>query len=403
VSLVLDFKHMASPALIRRGGVNVIGLEAIRVSTGARWERLRESIYARMETLLSQKLGPTDFYLRIGPLAYLIVMPSSSAEDAALCCLKIAYDLHRSLLGRCGVEDLLLSRVTGENADTLDIQPLPAMEMAQLAIRSGLPDLLPAAHTAAAASAWCPDGPAPQPTASFGFEPIWDSQHGAITSYRIVTHRPDSLQWTAVLATREDFRAELGMLLDGLTHAARILGAALQAGGRYLMTVPVPHALLSSPTGRMDIAAACRALPAELRPFLILTIAGVPPGVPQSRMGELACAIRPFCRAVCIELPFGFHDHATYQNLGASGFALALPVLAAPAVARVEIAKLAAAAKRFGLRASVSGLRTLELAEHARESGIDFLSGAFLGGEVFVPQRMSKLTWDDILASAATA
>jgi hypothetical protein len=402
LTLGFDLKSMASPALIRRGGVNVIGLEAIRAGTGARWERMRESIYARMEAQLSQKLGPTDFYVRIGPLAYLIVMPSSGAEDAALCCLKIAYELHRSLLGRCGIDDLTLARVTGESADTLDIQPLAATEIAQLAIRSGLPDLVPA-HAAAAASAWCQDASAPQPTASFGFEPIWDSQHGAITSYRLATHRPDALQWTAALASREDFRTELRMLVDGLTHAARILGAALQAGGRYLMIVPMPHALLSSPTGRMDIAAACRALPAELRPFLILTIAAVPPGVPQSRMGELACAIRPFCRAVCVELPFGFHDHATYQNLGASGFALALPALAAPSVARIEIAKLATAAKRFGLRASVSGLRTLDLAEYARACGIDFLSGPFLGSEVFVPQRMSKLTWDDILASAATA
>jgi len=101
----------ASPALIERGCVQVIGLEEIRAELGDRWEKRKETVWAHLEGLLSQKLGPTDFYIRIDDTSFLISMPTAQELEAQIFCLRVAHDLHGSLLGRCDTEKLRIARV----------------------------------------------------------------------------------------------------------------------------------------------------------------------------------------------------------------------------------------------------------------------------------------------------
>ena len=115
MSVELDLKSVVSPALLKRGCINVIGLETVRQQTGARWEKMRDSIYARLESLLSHKLGSSDFFIRLGEVAYLVATPSSDGDDSRLTCLKIAYELHCGLLGACSVGDISLSRMAARS------------------------------------------------------------------------------------------------------------------------------------------------------------------------------------------------------------------------------------------------------------------------------------------------
>src|SRR5581483_12323346 len=102
----------------------------------------------------------------------------------------------------------------------------------------------------------------------------------------------------------------------------------------------------------MEIAALCRGLPAALRPFLIFEICDLPDGVPQSRMADLAAALRPFCRTVAVCLP----PNASYANcqgagIGAIGFSCsALGEFDSPSRA---ILKLSQAASRLQLMSFV--------------------------------------------------
>jgi hypothetical protein len=57
-----ELKFVASPALLGRGCVIVIGLEAIRDEAGARWDKTRHAIYLNLESFLRQKLGGTDYF-----------------------------------------------------------------------------------------------------------------------------------------------------------------------------------------------------------------------------------------------------------------------------------------------------------------------------------------------------
>ena len=112
-----DLRAAAPEALIRRGCVTVIELDAIKASAGARWEKMRETIYARLEAILRQKLGATDFFAQMTEASYLVTMPSCEPEDAHICCLRIAYELHSSLLGECRLSDLRISRLVQGDGD----------------------------------------------------------------------------------------------------------------------------------------------------------------------------------------------------------------------------------------------------------------------------------------------
>src|SRR5579884_1598091 len=105
-----EIRTAAAPVFLQRGCVNVIGLDAIRKEAGLRWERMRETIYARAEAILRQTLGPADFFLRLNDTAYIVTMPASEADDARLCCLRVAHELHTSLLGPCELGQLHLAR-----------------------------------------------------------------------------------------------------------------------------------------------------------------------------------------------------------------------------------------------------------------------------------------------------
>jgi hypothetical protein len=392
MAIGLDIKAVVSPALLRRGVVNVIALDALRTQVAARWERTRDSVYARLENLLAHKLGPTDFFIRLSETAYLVAMPSADGDDARICCLKIACDLHKSLLGTCNIADLALCRVTGESAQALEIVPLGAAEMIELAVRGGLEELYgavaPRHHRPVLQNV--PSGTAPR----FAFAPIWDVAHEAVTAYRLETHVTGASRPKTV--THESFKGALKLLLAGLAHAATMLGVGLEAGGRFMIVVSVPFDLLSAPAGRMEIANVCRNLPSELRPFLVFKIADVPPGVPQSRMSDLVCALRPFCRSVTVDLATGQFDNANWQSAGHQALGLRLSPLATPAQAQEEIAKLAAVAKRHALTSVVVGTDRLELVACARHAGINYVSGTVIGPAIDVPLTMRRLSWSEL-------
>ncbi|MEJ1970341.1 MAG: hypothetical protein WDN03_17195 [Rhizomicrobium sp.] len=401
--LGMDIKVVAAPALVQRGSVNVIDLEVVRERTGTRWGRLRNAIYTRLEALLGHSLGPTDFYVRLDETAYVVVMPSCDSADAQLCCLKVAHDLHRNLLGNCAIGDLRLSRVLGERDGALELHQLDLAELYALASRGGVEEL-------------CRDIPVPPggdreaakpPVAAridkpvFRFAPVWDAQHEAVMAYRLETEG-DTRRMGGPLE-RHEFKAALKTFLAGMVYANRILSSALAASNRYVVMIPVPFDLLSAPAGRMAIGSACRGLAAGLRPFLVFEIVGAPQGVPQSRMSDLVGALRPFGRAVTVTFPLGDIEQLIHHSAGQQGIGLALPATAASQAARDEIGKLGAAAKRLGMTSTLEGVATPDIADVARQSGIRYLSGPFLGPKVDVPQTMSRLRWRSLAQRGAAA
>jgi hypothetical protein len=133
-----ELKFVASPALLERGCVIVIGLEAIRDEAGARWDKMRHSIYLNLESLLRQKLGGTDYFSQLDELSFLVSMPAASSDEAQILCVSVAHDLHKNLLGHCDIAQLRISRATRLDADGLECENTEGATFAPARQRQGL-------------------------------------------------------------------------------------------------------------------------------------------------------------------------------------------------------------------------------------------------------------------------
>jgi hypothetical protein len=393
-----DLKAAASPALVERGCVHAIGLEALRDKAGPLWEKIRAGIYSRLETILRQSLGPADFFVSLDELFYLVTMPQANAEDAQAACLGAAHELYTSYFGRCDLGIVHLYRAVRGAGDAIGIERISKEQLSVLAERAGVTNGIGKARTqatrVAVASESGPDDIKVQ------FQPVWDTRNEAITLYRCVP-QPIAVRHGSSVAALEDLapkfrtKVELSCLHQGIATLAR----HLERGERFLMAFGVAYETLSSHTGRVDFTNACRELSSDFRQYIVMQLTDVPAGVPHSRLSDLVMTLRPFARAVMSEVPSSCRSYAAYEDIGLQAIGLNLErARLTPREMSAEIANLTTAAKRLSVSAylaGVSDVRTLSSARH----GIHFMTGPAIAPVVSAPRPMTRLYWHEVMQS----
>ena len=389
-----ELKIAAAPALLERGCVNVIGLEEIRFEAGLRWEKIRPSIYAHLETLLRQKLSSTDFYIQLDDISFLVTMPAAGPDESQIFCLRIAQELHTSLLGRCEIAQLRIARATRSEGDVLELTPVTGEGLTRLAVKAGLP--LGASAPAGASPVRAAPQTANQIAApSHQFVPMWDIQKEAITTYRCETLSDQPAFHSH--STQAQFKADLTTTLARIRYATQALSNDLRNGQRLLMSIPISFDMLSSSVARMEISGICRGLSAGLRPYLLFEIDDLPYGVPQSRLSELVGSLRPFCRGVAAQLPARIPSYGAYQGAGLYAIGLSLaPSTFGSAEMGSEAFKLCAAAKRLHIRSFVLDVPNLETLRTVHGLGVNIVSSPLLGRPLDAPAPIRRLLAQDI-------
>ena len=375
----------AAPALIERGCVQVIGLEEIRDEIGERWEKRKETVWAHLEGLLSQKLGPTDFYVQIDDTSFLVSMPTAQEQEVQIFCLRVAHDLHDSLLGRCDTEKLRIARVVSVKDGDIQTAMITGDALSILAKRAGLEGPVAAASPLQPGKMENPS----VPPAKFqhGYLPMWDAQKEAITTYRCVS-KPEQ---HAAEAPGCRTKLELARTISRIGEATRCLTAHLAAGERFMMWLPMPYDVMSSAVGRMEIAGVCRNLSSELRPYLIFEICDLPQGVPQSRLSELVCSLRPFCRGVAAQVPLRTTNYSAYLGAGLQAIGLSV-ASSVPVEMGNEILRLSHAVKKQQILTFVLDAPRGELLQSARALGIHLLSSPLIGSCIQDPAPVRRLS-----------
>jgi hypothetical protein len=380
----------ASPALIERGCVQVIGLEEIRAEIGERWEKRKATVWAHLEALLSQKLSPTDFYIQIDDTSFLVSMPTAQEDEAQIFCLRVAHDLHGSLLGRCDTANLRIARVVSVQDGDIQSIAVTGEALHVLAGRAGL-------QTSA------PHGRMPQSNRieprhmqprkfQHKYLPVWDAQKEAITTYRAIS----CLDQPGAESMDNRAKLELALAISRIADATRRLTAHLAAGERFMMWIPLPYDVMSSAAGRMEIAGVCRNLSSDLRPYLIFEICNLPQGVPQSRLSELVGSLRPFCRGVAAQLPMGISSYSAYLGTGLQAIGMSVAGSAALEMGN-EITRLSMAVKKQQVMTFVLDVPRGEVLQAARALGIHLLSSPLIGDSMAEPAPIRRLSAQNIL------
>lgn len=399
--------RFAAPAeLLERGCVNAIGLDEIRSKAGLRWEKMRPSIWTRMEGLLHQKLGPVDFYARLDDTTFLVSTPSVSPSEAQILCLRIAQELHTSMLGFCDLSQVRISRASALDGDDIDLQQVSASTLAKLARSAGLggfrgepqdSELQPAKPT------FRPD--ALNVAHEYRFAPMWDAQKEAVTTFRCVTM--DGRDAFDGAMSGPQFRADIAAMLARLRHATASLASSLESGQRFLMSIPISYELLGSPIMRSEITTIFQAASSELRPYLLFEICNLPQGVPQSRLSDLIVALRPFCRGVSAQFPARIPSYSMYQGSGLHAISLSLAANpgqpAEPSSEKAceqRIYDLCAAARRLHVMSVVHDISDFKLLLYARDVGVNVVSGSLIGPPQNRPGPLKRLSVREIASIA---
>jgi hypothetical protein len=378
--------------LLQRGCVNLIGLGEIKAEVGPRWEKVGASVLAKLESLLHQKLSPTDFYTQVDDMSFLVSMPSATREESQVFCLRVAHELRVSLLGSCEIGRLRISRVTDVRNDVLASAPITGLQLAALAKTARLDEeVRRAAPNQKTVSGI---GSGAKRVFCHKFTPIWDAQQEAVTTYRCISAEPD-----ASCAASPDVQAmlDLAVTLARIVTATEILGKHLESGQRFLMWIPIAFNVLTSPVGRMEIAGVCRNLSSDLRPYLTFEVSDIPFGVPQSRLSELVGSLRPFCRGVAAHLPARIPNYGAYLGAGLQAIGLSFSGSGVNGTEMgSELFKLSLAAKGQRIKSFVFDVPHHDLVRSSRDLGINHLSSPLVGEALNAPMLVKRLPMRDI-------
>ncbi len=385
------------------GSANIVGLSTIKREAGDRWEKMREAVCTRLEAMFRQRLGSADFFVPVDETAYLVVMPSSTPEEGQVCCLRISYDLHQSLLGSCGVEYVEIARADPVGDDTLELCPLSRSAIQQLADEVGL-------VFASTGSGSFDDEPvAVQPAPSqaahklpndidLSFHPVWDAQYQVIRAYRCAVQR--KYLGSVTQSPVDDARELTQITLGTLDHVSEVLHSHLQRNERFIVNAPVSYAALTSPLARMEFTAACRRLSCSLRPHLVFNIEDLPVGAPQSRIVELVTTLVPFCRAVIVTVPWRERQLDIYRVIGLKAIGLGLDRVP-QCMAMSEIERLCRYAARNRLVVFLDEVQNLDVLRGALDAGVMWLSGPAIAPPTLEPGPLVRLERDVLFRTVA--
>jgi hypothetical protein len=408
----------AAQTFLARGCVNVIEFDGLMEEAGVRWSRMRDGVHARLDALLHAKLGPNDLFVPIGETAYLVTMPTTEADDVNAICTRIAFDLHTSFLGQCCLTQLHVNTVSCEDDNSLVLKRLPPDQIVMIAEQLGIFDQLKtqsadlgfgavalerirSSSSGVSVGDMIMDSPL---DIECHYIPIWSVPNLAITTYACETkgiHIPSRSQPIPLsqLSEKERIQVELLTLQSGVAQLLK----SVSNGERFLLVAPISFEVFGAPAGRMAILAVCKELPYDLRQYLSFVIYDVPPGVAQTRLANMANALRSVSRSVSATLSPGTRAYASYQGIGlrAIGFDLR-EFTSQNHFQQNDIEQLAQFARRSNLGTFLSGVKDKAALKYAQDAGIQLLSGPVIAPPCAVPQGMCRLTWAETLSKPGT-
>lgn len=409
---------MAPPVLLAKGCANVIRLEKFKTQAGDRWTRIREGVYARLESLIRGMLGPSDFFARIEDTAYLVVMPMSDPEDVNVTCLRVAFELHTSFLGQCNIDHIEVGTAQASpDGEGLALEPLPVERIIKLAAKAGIqlaaPQQQPAKPVEQISAyrhpANHPAGlvlPITPAHTEFSIEheflPIWSVPNLAVTTYLCeakaihAAHRRDAIPFQ-VLSPTERVDVEMSCFRKGI----ELLAKAIKAKRPFLLALAMPFDVLGSPQGRKEILSALHNLDHDFRQYISFIITEAPLGVAQTRLATMVTLLKPFSRAVSATVAPRTKNFDAYGGIGLTSIGYSQKEFSrGQAPSQHEIEALALFARRHNLAMFMDYVHNVNMLKHAQDAGVQFLSGTAVAQPCVEPRGMWRLTWDKLMSES---
>ncbi|CAN5343179.1 hypothetical protein BH11PSE2_BH11PSE2_13270 [soil metagenome] len=252
-----QLEAMQGSPLLAEGGVNLIGLDAVKDRLGARWESRRNQVYEHVEQVLTRNLGPTGYFLRTSETDYLITAGGLGAFGAQCACLRSLTEILVFFVGPGQRRDISVHQVTRVSGKKIVATPVNAEaalkghEREQRAARSRASE----ADSLFAPERWSPfiASSGRRVRVSCVLEPIFELKNHTRIGYRLrrrvldmATEKPLSDLEVSHLSRGDLLRIDMATIARGL---ARLKSGDGQESELSLI-VPVSFVSLSHHEGR---------------------------------------------------------------------------------------------------------------------------------------------------------
>ena len=376
--------------------LHVLQLGPIKDRLGDKWDKLSALVHKLFERALRNAQGPSDHFLLVDEMSYVVTFNNLSLEAASLACAAVAKEVCELLFG-ADVDDIavrgLVALVPRSSLKTMaagDIAELLERRGGEIIVRHN-PESHMATHEERRVKCTANDAPIGEWISrgqqlfaksgnSMTLFPVWDLKSRKSASVTMAAMGADRMPGSIrrlVRQAHENFYVdhEAALLQAASEYAQRVARAQKVCG----VSVGVSYETLSGFHSRIAYIGALKAIPTVASCPLLLRIERVPEGTPQGRIAEIVAMlavpnIRPTVEYLSVR------DLSELEiRLGAMGIGWVLPANADAASVKAGAAKLT---QRAGLQKAFSFMHGIKSAEHlaaAREAGIRFGSGPALG------------------------
>jgi hypothetical protein len=284
--------------VLRAGGANLIGLDAIRSKLGDRWPAKRSRVWEHVERDLEKRLAPTDMVLRLDEVNFLVAISGASRFAAQATCLHALKDVLQFFLGETRMTDIAVCAVSSVEGGVVTSAPL---DPAAIEREAAAPTVHDRALSDQAAEEWRPPLAGRTHLSNFfgvkrhpievriAVEPVVNLRRDLVTSFLIdrdavpgVTDPGDRLQVDAAV----------------LTYAVSLLQEHKARGGKLTLHLPVSYSSIASVKAREATLRMMRHMQSIARETALIEIDDLDAGIPPSRLLEVVSLIKPFCLGV---------------------------------------------------------------------------------------------------------
>lgn len=381
--------------------IHVLGLAPLSRRLGDKWARLSSLVHQLFETALEHEQGPSDHFVSLDELSYVVTFHDLSTAEANLACTAIAKTVCQKLFGD-QIDEVavrsLVSEITmpkGEmvaldaKAIELLLEKFGTETVVSKSRHSGSPDpvVLHTGNPQPPRLPWTQHIRKSQDLITklglrLGFFPVWELRKRASSSLYLTPFAGSAAQSQIRgiralkgMSDRDIADVEIELLNAAAAYAMRIG----ETGQVAAVGVGVSYDTMSQFHTRMRFLSALQKIPTQASSPILLKIERIPPGALIARIAELIAMMR--FPSVRIAAEFDELNALPDMDIriGATGLGGFIPQDVDHALATHIMKKLARRATDQKAFAFLDRLDTAELVDSAMRHNIRFGTGAALG------------------------
>lgn len=385
--------------------IHVLGLAPLSRRLGEKWPRLSSLVHQLFETALEREQGPSDHFISLDELSYVVTFHDLSPAEANLACTAIAKTVCQKLFGDQIDEVAVRSLVSEITTPKEGIAALDGKLIEQLLEKFGTETVISKSRYSGSPDPVVLHTGNPQPPRlpwtqqirksqdlisklglKLGFFPVWELRKRTSSSLYLAPFSGNAAQMQTRgiraldgIGDKEISDIEIDLLNAAAAYAMRIG----ETGQVAAVGVGISYDTISQFHTRMRYLSALQKIPAQASSPILLKIERIPSGAPIARIAELAAMMR----FPSIRITAEFKELNTLPEMdiriGAIGLGGVIPQDADHALALHIMKKLARRAADQKAFAFLDRLDSAELVNSAVQNNIRFGSGNALGTKHF--------------------